>query len=101
MFIRKTSSVIDHNLYQLLPVDHPEEIPYIRWPSGGVKASEVPNWEKEKLALMKGAAKRAKKDGEKLPAHFEKEMERLEKDGERKEKGAILEGSNDQQDEDL
>jgi len=55
LFIRKTSSVLDPNLYHLLPVDEWQEIPPIQWPSIGVQASAVPNWPAEKERLMQKA----------------------------------------------
>jgi hypothetical protein len=65
LFIRKVATAIDHNLFKLLPVDDPEEIPPISWPKE-VKISPVPDWEK-KLAEMKKAyvAKEAAKEHEK------------------------------------
>lgn len=81
LFIRKTSSVLDPNLYSLLPVDHWEQIPRIQWPPAGVQASEVPSWRLEKLRMMKSAVKKAQKEGQPVPTNFEKEIQRLEKGG--------------------
>jgi hypothetical protein len=44
LFIRKVSRSIDHNLYHLLPVTDPEQIPAIMWPPE-VKISSKIDWE--------------------------------------------------------
>lgn len=51
LYIRKVATSIDANIYAILPVDQPADIPPIGWPNE-VKLSPVPNWEK-KLAAMK------------------------------------------------
>lgn len=51
LYIRKVSSVLDPNLFRLLPVEDPEAIPDISWPKE-VKVSPVPDWEKT-VAEMK------------------------------------------------
>jgi Core-2/I-Branching enzyme len=50
-FIRKVATAIDPNLFRILPVNSPEEIPRIEWPRE-VAISPLPDWEK-KLATMK------------------------------------------------
>lgn len=83
LFLRKVSRHVDPNLNVLLPVDAPYQIPPIGWPAGGVQASVVPDWESEKLALMKLAYLKAKKKGVKIPEHIVKQFE-----------GEISEGEN-------
>lgn len=51
LFIRKVSSVIDPNLFRLLPVDKPEDIPLIGWPKE-VKIDPVIDW-KDKIEAFK------------------------------------------------
>lgn len=51
LFIRKVATEIDPNLFSLLPVDAPGDIPLIGWPKE-VKITPLPDWEK-KLAIMK------------------------------------------------
>ena len=46
LYIRKVATSIDHNLFKILPVDEPEEIPSISWPQE-VKISPVPDWGKK------------------------------------------------------
>ena len=45
LFIRKVATMIDPNMYRILPVDDPEDIPPISWPKE-VQLSPVPDWEK-------------------------------------------------------
>lgn len=75
LFLRKVSRHVDPNLNVLLPVDAPYQIPPIGWPTGGVQASVVPDWESEKHALMKLAYLKAKKKGVKIPKHIQEEFE--------------------------
>ena len=56
LYIRKVATAIDENLFRLLPVDHPNQIPDIDWPIE-VKVCSKPNWEK-KLAGMREKHKR-------------------------------------------
>ena len=51
LFIRKVATGVDHNLFLILPVERPRNIPPIAWPRE-VQLSPVPNW-KKKLAAMK------------------------------------------------
>ena len=75
LFLRKVSRHVDPNLNILLPVDAPYQIPPIGWPAGGVQASVVPDWESEKIALMKLAYLKAKKKGVKIPKHVIEQFE--------------------------
>ena len=43
LYIRKVSSLIDHNLFEILPVDNPQRVPPISWPKE-VRVSPVPDW---------------------------------------------------------
>jgi hypothetical protein len=52
LYIRKVATAIDENLFHLLPVDTPEQIPAIEWPRE-VQISPVPNWEKKLEAMRK------------------------------------------------
>ena len=65
LFIRKVSQLIDSNIYRVLPVDHPDQIPQIGWPTE-VKLSPVPmKWEKIIAEYKSQAAKEQKtKDNE-------------------------------------
>lgn len=45
LFIRKVATVIDHNMYTLLPVDNPYQIPSISWPKD-VQVIPAPDWER-------------------------------------------------------
>ena len=74
LFLRKASTRIDPNLYHLLPVDTPGQIPNIQWPEFGVKASQVPDWKAEQRELLRKAAKKAKEKGEKMPEWVQKEL---------------------------
>ena len=49
LFARKISALIDPNLVRLLPVDHIQEIPDIRWPHE-VSVTAKPDWGSEKVA---------------------------------------------------
>ncbi|KAL3941277.1 MAG: hypothetical protein SGARI_000657 [Bacillariaceae sp.] len=67
LFVRKVANVIDYNLYHLLPVDKPEQIPRIGWPKE-VELSDVPDWEAtlqkyKTRALHKQQLEKDKKDG--------------------------------------
>ena len=75
LFLRKVSRQVDPNLHHLLPVETSHQIPNIQWPPGGVQASLVPDWESEKLELMKIAYRKAKAQGAKIPAHIQQQME--------------------------
>lgn len=66
MYVRKVASSIDHNLFEILPVDDPEEIPSISWPKE-VEISPAPDWE-EKLTELK-----RKHEAEKAKAEVEKD----------------------------
>jgi len=57
LWIRKVSMEVDHNLVELLPVETWEELVDIGWPKE-VRVSEVPDWERTKLGLMKQAARK-------------------------------------------
>jgi hypothetical protein len=67
--VRKVAKVIDPNMYKILPVDDPIQIPPIEWPKE-VQISAVPDWEKM-LAMYKSRAKNKRKeensDEEKTP----------------------------------
>eukprot|EP00980_Cylindrotheca_fusiformis_P002142 scaffold481_cov208-Cylindrotheca_fusiformis.AAC.8 len=56
LYVRKVSSILDPNLFSLLPVEDPDDIPEISWPKE-VKISPVPDWEK-KVAEMKAKYKK-------------------------------------------
>ena len=60
LYIRKVARVIDPNMYNILPVDLPHQIPPISWPSD-VKICSVPDWQKTLAELKKQAAKEKKK----------------------------------------
>jgi hypothetical protein len=45
LFVRKVSVTVDHNIVNLLPVNHVDELPDISWPHE-VKLSPLPDWEK-------------------------------------------------------
>mmetsp|Transcript_4024 Transcript_4024/g.8668 ORF Transcript_4024/g.8668 Transcript_4024/m.8668 type:complete len:572 (-) Transcript_4024:2728-4443(-) len=55
LYIRKVARAIDPNMYTILPVDRPEQIPPISWPSD-VKISSVPNWKNTVAKLRKQLA---------------------------------------------
>jgi len=59
LYIRKVATAIDPNLFHMLPVNSPEEIPIISWPHE-VELSPLPNWG-EKLAAMKAKQKEKEK----------------------------------------
>lgn len=46
LFIRKVSDQVDENLLRLLPVERPEDIPFIDWPTREVTLTPKPNWQK-------------------------------------------------------
>lgn len=75
LFLRKVCSKVDANIFNLLPVDAPQQIPPIQWPAGGVQASVVPDWESDKIELMRKAYLRAKAKGVKIPRHIQEQME--------------------------
>jgi Core-2/I-Branching enzyme len=78
LFLRKVSSLIDPNLFVLLPVNTRQEIPRIQWPSAGIQVSAVPNWKEEKRLLMEHAVQNAKKQGHTVPVKFQQELDALE-----------------------
>jgi len=49
LFARKISALVDPNLVRLLPVDHIQQIPDIRWPHE-VSVTAKPDWSSEKVA---------------------------------------------------
>jgi len=57
LYIRKVAQSIDPNMYKILPVDLPHQIPPISWPSD-IKISPVPDWEKKLAEYRKQAAKK-------------------------------------------
>ena len=57
LYVRKVAQAIDPNMYIILPVDRPEQIPPISWPSD-VKIGPVPDWEKTVAQLRKKAAEK-------------------------------------------
>ena len=52
LYIRKVARAIDPNMYTILPVDRPDQIPPISWPSD-IEISPVPNWKKTVAKLRK------------------------------------------------
>jgi hypothetical protein len=52
LFIRKLAKEIDPNLFDLLPVNSKDQIPYIQWPNE-IKISEKINWDKLLEEVMK------------------------------------------------
>jgi hypothetical protein len=84
LFIRKVATAIDPNLFKLLPVDDPEEIPPISWPKE-VKISPAPGWEKT-LAPMKKEYEA--KEAAKAAKEHEKEAEEEVEEGEHEEEHA-------------
>lgn len=64
LFIRKVAYAIDPNMYNLLPVDDPVEIPPIGWPDE-VKISPVPDWEKTVLKYQKKAEEKKERERQK------------------------------------
>jgi hypothetical protein len=75
LFVRKVAKVIDPNIYKILPVDDPTQIPPIEWPKE-VQVSAVPNWEKM-VAMYKRRGKNKqqeeKSDDEETPAENEQD----------------------------
>ena len=61
LYIRKVSQRIDSNLYNLLPVNHQDEIPPIGWPAE-VQVSPVPNWEKTLAELRRQYEEKKKQE---------------------------------------
>ncbi|GKY97175.1 hypothetical protein MPSEU_000675900 [Mayamaea pseudoterrestris] len=51
LFLRKVSSLVDHNMVNLFPVKHSSLIPNISWPFH-VELSGKPNWERIKAKMM-------------------------------------------------
>lgn len=76
LFVRKVATAIDPNMYHILPVDNPTEIPPIDWPTE-VQVSAVPNWEK-KLAQYKQRANQRKET--KKPVGVEEEEDKSSSD---------------------
>jgi hypothetical protein len=72
LFVRKVAHAIDPNMYKLLPVDKPEDIPPILWPVE-IKLSPVPNWtktvEQYKLKAIKEHEKKIKKEKQEQLQH--------------------------------
>jgi hypothetical protein len=64
--VRKVAKAVDPNMYKILPVDDPIDIPSIEWPKE-VQVSAVPNWEKM-IAMYERQAKNKRKE-EKLSDH--------------------------------
>ena len=66
LFVRKVSTFLDPNIVHLLPVDHVDELPNIRWPKE-VKLSPLPDWEKriQELIEKKRKEKEHHQDGDK------------------------------------
>ena len=64
LYIRKVAQVIDPNLYRILPVEEPQQIPPISWPKD-VQISPVPDWAKQITQLRKQAADKLKEKKEK------------------------------------
>ncbi|VEU43371.1 unnamed protein product [Pseudo-nitzschia multistriata] len=61
LYVRKVARAIDPNMYTILPVDRPDQIPPISWPAE-VEIGPVPDWEKTKAELIdKAKKKRAEK----------------------------------------
>ncbi len=58
LFVRKVATAIDHNLFEILPVDRPEDIPPIGWPRE-VDLSPKPNWQKKMAAMKENYLKKA------------------------------------------
>jgi Core-2/I-Branching enzyme len=91
LFIRKVAQVIDDNIYRVLPVDDPHDIPRIGWPTE-VKISPVPDWEKT-VAEYKSKAEKERQANEK-----ELHTKKTEKPRDM-EKQDLLNGDDDDSDE--
>jgi hypothetical protein len=74
LYIRKVSSILDPNLFRLLPVDDPEKIPAISWPRE-VKISPVPDWEKTVAELKEKYRKEQEKKKKEMEANAQKNAE--------------------------
>lgn len=60
LFVRKVAQAIDPNIYRILPVDEPHQIPPISWPND-VQVSPVPDWSNRLDQLRKQAEKKVHK----------------------------------------
>jgi len=56
LYVRKVARLVDPNIYEILPVDIPQLIPTISWPSN-IKISPVPDWEKRLAQYRKQTAR--------------------------------------------
>ena len=63
LFIRKVATAIDPNLFRMLPVPLPEEIPRISWPNE-VKIIDKPDWPKKLAELKQKYQEKKKKEQE-------------------------------------
>jgi hypothetical protein len=79
LFIRKVATAIDPNLFRILPVDSPEEIPDIGWPNE-VQISPLPDWGKKLAALKENHLK--EKQQKSATAHAMEEKVSLREAGE-------------------
>jgi len=52
LFVRKVAQMIDPNIYRILPVEEPQQIPPISWPND-VQISPVPDWAKTIAQMQK------------------------------------------------
>ena len=58
--MRKVAQTIDPNIYRILPVDEPHQLPPISWPND-VQVSPVPDWSNRLDQLRKQAEKKVHK----------------------------------------
>lgn len=63
LYARKVARMIDPNMYTILPVDSPKEIPPISWPND-VRLSPVPDWERTLAQIRKQAEQKKHHDSE-------------------------------------
>jgi hypothetical protein len=61
LFVRKVSTLIDHNMVQLLPVERSSDIPDISWPEQ-VSISDKPDWERRIKERMLAKQQEAQED---------------------------------------
>jgi hypothetical protein len=94
LYIRKVATSIDHNLFKILPVDGPDQIPPISWPKE-VKISPVPDWDKKLLEWKRmHEAEQAKKEAEKdtkVESNPEQRVEQEQEDANEEEAESVSE----------
>jgi hypothetical protein len=98
LYIRKVATAIDHNLFNILPVDDPEDIPPISWPKEA-KISPVPDWEKT-VWMMKKKAELAAEKKQKAEKEAQKEQAIGEQAATEEEELSLSEEEDDEGDRD-